>query len=125
NNFDNIGYGVIIGSNNIIGEDPLLGALADNGGSTLTMLPQVGSPVIDAGDSDFAAKLDIDLELLFDQREEDRVRGDAPDMGAVEVVPADEEPTVRKKKKKSFFGSIGFGSVLAILGLLGLRRKRK
>ncbi len=29
--------------------DPLLGALADNGGRTRTLLPQAGSPVIDGG----------------------------------------------------------------------------
>ncbi len=31
--------------------DPLLGPLADNGGPTLTHLPELGSPLIDAGDN--------------------------------------------------------------------------
>ncbi len=31
--------------------DPMLGALADNGGATQTHLPQAGSPVLDAGDN--------------------------------------------------------------------------
>ena len=31
--------------------DPLLGALQDNGGPTRTMLPQPGSPALDAGDN--------------------------------------------------------------------------
>ena len=35
-------------SNNLIGVDPMLGALANNGGPTLTMLPLAGSPVINA-----------------------------------------------------------------------------
>ena len=34
---------------NIIGVDPMLGPLADNGGPTLTMEPLPGSPAIDAG----------------------------------------------------------------------------
>ncbi len=39
--------------NNITGQDPMFGALADNGGSTQTHLPMAGSPVIDAGQSAF------------------------------------------------------------------------
>ena len=35
------------------GMDPLLGALSDNGGPTLTHLPMAGSPLINAGDSPF------------------------------------------------------------------------
>lgn len=44
---------VPLDAGNLIGVDPLLGPLANNGGSTLTMLPQTGSPVIDAGDPAF------------------------------------------------------------------------
>ncbi|MGA7296564.1 MAG: choice-of-anchor Q domain-containing protein, partial [Rhodanobacteraceae bacterium] len=38
---------------NIFGQDPMLGALTNNGGPTLTQLPQAGSPLIDAGDPAF------------------------------------------------------------------------
>jgi|GEM_PF-1101759 len=44
--------GLTNGTNgNIIGADPLLSALADNGGPTKTMALQAGSPAIDAGDA--------------------------------------------------------------------------
>jgi|GEM_PF-1301658 len=56
--------------------DPLLGALADNGGPTLTHLPLLGSPAIDAaGDTCPAA----------DQRGFSRPSGATCDGGAVEV----------------------------------------
>jgi uncharacterized protein (TIGR03032 family) len=56
--------------------DPLLGPLADNGGLTLTHLPQPGSPAIDAaGDC-----------TGTDQRGATRPQEDACDMGAVEVL---------------------------------------
>lgn len=55
--------------------DPLLGPLADNGGSTQTHLPQAGSPVIDAALGDCPA---------IDQRGIARPVGAACDIGAVE-----------------------------------------
>ncbi len=61
-----------------IGSDAMLGALAENGGSTDTMLPQTGSPLIDA--IPFAA-----ASLLVDQRGFDRPQADGFDIGAVEV----------------------------------------
>ncbi|MCU1591182.1 MAG: putative extracellular nuclease [Frankiales bacterium] len=42
-------------THNIIGVDPALGALANNGGPTKTHLPSSGSPAIDAGDPAYAA----------------------------------------------------------------------
>jgi hypothetical protein len=58
--------------------DPLLGALADNGGPTLTMALLDGSPAIDAGDSTGAP--------LVDQR--GLPRDELPDIGAFEVQPS-------------------------------------
>ena len=60
--------------NNIVGEDPLLGPLADNGGRTLTHLPAIESPVVDNGFSMF----DVD------QRDVPRNTG-RDDIGAVEA----------------------------------------
>jgi hypothetical protein len=55
----NPGIASITGShNNTSGADPLLGPLTVNGGSTLTMLPALGSPVIDAGDNAGAPSTD-------------------------------------------------------------------
>ena len=43
--------GMVNGSNgNLVGIDPLLGAIGDNGGQTLTHAPLPSSPAIDAGD---------------------------------------------------------------------------
>ncbi len=41
------------GTHNIIGQDPKIGPLANNGGPTLTHALLVGSPAIDAGDPNF------------------------------------------------------------------------
>jgi hypothetical protein len=57
--------------------NPKLGALANNGGQTQTMLPLVGSPVIDAGGF---------VQTSTDQRGLPRVVGAHVDMGAVEWV---------------------------------------
>ena len=95
--FDNAGtgtaqssffYAIIQGGcpnscSNLITEDPLLGALADNGGFTRTMMPGSGSPAIDA--------VPCYLESLTDQRS--AVRPDPAsagltkrcDLGAVEA----------------------------------------
>jgi LPXTG-motif cell wall-anchored protein len=67
------------GIGNLTGVDPLLGPLADNGGPTLTHLPQSDSPVVGAGDPAFTG-------LVTDQRGRARVIG-VLDMGAVETQP--------------------------------------
>ena len=71
------------------GNDPLLGGLTDNGGPTLTQLPQTGSPLIDAiasnhcGDGNTLAGFSV----TTDQRSLPRPSptGGACDIGAVEV----------------------------------------
>ncbi|MGD1805261.1 DUF4347 domain-containing protein [Dapis sp. BLCC M126] len=57
--------------------DPLLGDLADNGGSTFTHLPFPNSPAIDAGSNP--------NNLDTDQRGEPRFVGEGVDIGAVEL----------------------------------------
>jgi hypothetical protein len=57
--------------------DPMLGPLADNGGSTLTMALLDGSPAIDAGDATGAPTVD----------QRGLPRDDPPDIGAFEVQP--------------------------------------
>jgi len=75
--------GTLFGANTILAANPLLGPLANNGGPTLTLLPQIASPAIDAGSSSAAAG------LATDQRGLPRLVGDAVDIGAVEadIVP--------------------------------------
>ncbi len=72
------------------GTDPLLGALGNNGGSTQTMLPQTGSPLINAGsNADFNDLSGIigGSGITTDQRGTGfvRVGGSIIDIGAVEI----------------------------------------
>jgi predicted outer membrane repeat protein len=73
--------GPFAGADNFLVGDPMLGALADNGGPTPTMRPMPGSPLIDAGDPDFVGP------PQFDQRGPGfaRVSGGRIDIGAVEI----------------------------------------
>lgn len=78
----------LTGSDTLRGSDPMLGALADNGGPTLTMLPLAGSPVIDAG----PAPMPPFTGNEFDQRGTGyaRIVGTKSDIGAVEGESAPE-----------------------------------
>lgn len=49
--YDDVSCSILSGAGNILGVDPKLGSLANNGGQTPTMLPLTGSPLIDAGDN--------------------------------------------------------------------------
>jgi hypothetical protein len=73
--------GIFIPEGALISVDPMLGPLANNGGPTLTMMPQIGSPVIDFGLTSAAAG------IPYDQRGPGypRVVGAAVDLGAVET----------------------------------------
>jgi hypothetical protein len=62
---------------NILGKDPKLGTLADNGGPTKTHVPLPGSPVIDRGSNP--------SQLATDQRGLPRLSGNRVDIGAVEL----------------------------------------
>lgn len=64
------------GGGNIIGGDPGLSVLRDNGGATFTLMPLPGSPAIDAG------RLS---DIVHDARGLSRLAGAAPDAGAVET----------------------------------------
>ncbi|MGH7138054.1 MAG: choice-of-anchor Q domain-containing protein, partial [Pirellulales bacterium] len=67
-----------LASSDLVGVNPMLGLLQDNGGSTLTMAPQAGSPAIDAGDDSNAP--------ATDQRGFPRPSGTHVDIGAVEYI---------------------------------------
>jgi hypothetical protein len=89
--FDAYGSPVITGANNLviassaemppdtISDDPMLGALADNGGSTMTLAPGAGSPAIDAGNN-VANRTTDQRGLGFP-----RVAGANADIGAYET----------------------------------------
>ncbi|MCI0332826.1 MAG: hypothetical protein L0228_06350 [Planctomycetes bacterium] len=97
NSFQSDGYNVI-GTGNAMVEfvetgdqanvaNPMLGALADNGGPTLTHLPLMASPAINAGDP--AAMAGVGNVPSFDQRgnPHDRILGVRIDIGAIEMPP--------------------------------------
>ncbi len=63
--------------------DPMLGALADNGGPTLTLKPLPGSPAIDAGSTRIRPRFGVLPQT--DQTGSPRVQGSGPDIGAVET----------------------------------------
>jgi hypothetical protein len=64
--------------------DPLLAALASNGGPTLTRLPQAGSPLVDAIPI-VSCQADGASGVTTDQRSQPRPGGAACDIGAVEL----------------------------------------
>jgi hypothetical protein len=65
------------GAHNLINQDAMLGALADNGGPTPTHALLTGSPAINGGVAGTAT---------YDQRGVPRDQGNAPDIGAYETV---------------------------------------
>lgn len=82
--------------NNILNQDPILLALADNGGNTKTMALDTGSPVLDKGNTT-GCKDDKNQDLTTDQRSNGFTRsadgdGDGTarcDIGAFEVICGD------------------------------------
>lgn len=66
---------------NKVSTDPQLGALANNGGTTATMLPLAGSPAINAGDASFSPTSTLDQRGAGFPR----IVGGTIDIGAVEV----------------------------------------
>jgi predicted outer membrane repeat protein len=74
--------GIDYGLDDLIGVDPKLGPLANNGGPTQTMLPLPGSPAIDNGSDATCAASPVNG---VDQRGIPRPQGARCDIGAVET----------------------------------------
>ncbi|CAB4692438.1 unannotated protein [freshwater metagenome] len=79
------------GTNNVSSTNPMLGALANNGGPTKTMALLTGSPAIDAGPNPVVAFTGNE----FDQRGAGyaRIIGGLVDIGAFEAQPSSEPAT--------------------------------
>jgi uncharacterized repeat protein (TIGR01451 family) len=78
---EDLGGAVITDGGGNLNTDPQLGSLQNNGGPTATMKPAPTSPVVNAGDPDFAPP------PATDQRGFARVVNGVIDMGSVEVNP--------------------------------------
>ena len=77
-------------ANNIFGADPQLGALQNNGGATQTILPNLGSPLIDAGIANGLSSDQRGQARTFDSLAFPNVNGsDGTDIGATELQPGE------------------------------------
>jgi len=78
------------GDSSLDANNPLLGALAPNGGPTQTQFPQSGSPLIDAIPNTACQTAPLAAGITLDQRGLPRPDAASPscDIGAVEVQPA-------------------------------------
>jgi CSLREA domain-containing protein len=77
------GCTMALGTGDQTGVDPALGTYADNGGSTNTRLPNLGSPLVDAGDPATPGSGGTACAAV-DQRGYSRPAGSGCDIGAVE-----------------------------------------
>jgi len=102
------------GTGNLTGGDPMLGALADNGGATLTILPLAGSPLINAGNPAAAGA------PTTDQRGLARISGPRIDIGAVEV-----QAVLAATGTNDPLLPIGTGALLFLLGAIALLATRR
>lgn len=101
---------VVVGADNLIGADPLLGPLADNGGPTLTHALLPGSPARDAGNPA------VPNPPATDQRGSVCILGSAIDLGSVEGGAFVEVPTL---------SDVGILVLVALILGAGLVRVRR
>jgi hypothetical protein len=93
---------------NLIGQDPQLGPLQDNGGLTPTMKPAASSPVVDKGRRRFGRDQRLGPRRVDNPNVANAPGGDAADMGALELTLAEgpqaaasaPPPTKKKRCKK-------------------------
>ncbi len=106
------------GNGNVFNDNPGLGALVNNGGPTLTMMPQPSSPALGAGNIGL-----IPAGVTTDQRGTGyaRVINGSLDVGSIETgVPA--AVTVTPTPALSRWAMLALGGLLA---LFGLRKRRR
>lgn len=106
-------------SSTLLGQDPQLGPLADNGGPTFTHLPAAGSPVVDAVTSGAAGCGDV---VTDDQRGETRPSGAGCEAGSVERGD-DAPPEALAVPVMDRIGLLLMAGLLGLVGLFGFRRR--
>ncbi len=111
--------GLYSGSGNVFSDAPGLGTLANNGGPTLTMKPQPGSPTLGAGNIAL-----IPGGVTTDQRGAGyaRVVNGSLDLGSVEAAAAPAAPAAQAVPALSRWAMLALGG---LLGLFGLRKRRR
>ena len=88
---DDNGAGFLTNTGDQIDTDPMLGPLKDNGGTTLTHAPLIGSPAIDQGKRNAIPALTTNVDQrgfvrpVDDPTVTNAAGGDASDIGAVEL----------------------------------------
>jgi hypothetical protein len=117
NNLCSDGTGNLSGANDLPNTNPGLGALANNGGPTMTHMPQAGSPAVDAGRA--IGGVSTDQCGVAKPRDDATVtnasNGDGSDIGSVEaLVPGDPEIDL---SEPGGIGAIADGSTISGLAL--------
>jgi len=107
-------------SASLLGQDPLLGPLADNGGPTFTHLPEGGSPLIDAIPPGTVGCGDI---VVDDQDGKDRPVDGGCDIGSVERGTPIPPPPAVAVPVMDRLGLLLMAGLLGLAGLLGFRRR--
>lgn len=105
-------------SSSLLGQDPLLGPLADNGGPTFTHLPGDGSPLINAVPSGSAG---CGSTVVDDQGGQSRPVDGACDIGSVERGPV-AQPAVAVPVMDRI-GLLLMAGLLGLAGFFGFRRR--
>jgi Ca2+-binding RTX toxin-like protein len=91
---------------NITGQDPQLGGLANNGGSTETKLPATSSPAVDAGVANSLTTDQRGLARTVDRPPANASGSDATDMGAVEIPAEAPEETLPAPRTTRCLGEV-------------------
>ena len=107
-------------SSSLLGQDPLLGPLADNGGPTFTHLPGDGSPLIDAIPPGSAG---CGGDVVDDQGGQTRPANGACDIGSVERGTVQPPPPAISVPVMDRIGLLLMAGLLGLAGLFGFRRR--
>jgi predicted outer membrane repeat protein len=95
-----------VGSSVISGQDPQLGALQNNGGTTPTLKPAAGSPVVDQSLSYYSYDQRLGERIIDNPNKANASGGNGADIGSVELTVAEgpqaappPPPTITPHKK--------------------------